>query len=424
MTWLAERVMDLQKDGVLLVEDGNHGEYRPRPDEFVSNGVSFIRAADMDFGRVLFGSAERISSVAFDRIRKGIGKPGDCLLSHKGTIGRTAFVPLDEITPFVCSPQTTFWRVLNEEKLDRRYLYFYMMSPDFVGQLRKVQNETDMAGYVSLTNQREFAVPMLPIDVQEGIAEILSSLDEKIELNRKQNRTLEAIAQALFKRWFVEFEFPDENGQPYQSSGGAMQPSELGEIPVGWEVGTIGGLVSHSKDSINPGNQPEDQFFHFSIPNFDDGQSAKPELGSTILSNKYSVHADSILVSKLNPRFPRIWPVLSRPDELSVCSTEFQVLMPNKKAYGYVLSLLKSPYVASEMVLRASRTSGSHQRINPGDLLSIEVVQPPSDLIEIFSGAVLDGIEKSQSNLDQMKILAGLRDTLLPKLMSGELRVA
>ncbi|MES9899208.1 MAG: restriction endonuclease subunit S [Sedimenticola sp.] len=423
MSWPSERVMTLQQNGVLLVEDGNHGEYRPRPEEFISDGVSFIRAADMDGGRVLFESAESITDIAFDRIRKGIGKPGDCILSHKGTIGRTAFVPLDELTPFVCSPQTTFWRVIDSERLDRRYLYFYMMSSDFVGQLRKVQNETDMAGYVSLTNQREFVVPLPPPGVQKEIAEILSSLDDKIELNRKQNRTLEVITQALFKRWFVEFEFPDENGQPYKSSGGAMQPSELGEIPVGWEVGAVGDLVSHSKDSINPGNQPEDQFFHFSIPNFDDGQSAKPELGSTILSNKYSVHADSILVSKLNPRFPRIWPVLSLPDELSVCSTEFQVLIPGKEAYGYVLSLLKSPYVATEMVLRASGTSGSHQRINPDDLLSIEVVRPPSDLIERFSSAVMDGFEKSQSNLDQMKILAGLRDTLLPKLVSGELRV-
>jgi type I restriction enzyme S subunit len=87
---------------------------------------------------------------------------------------------------------------------------------------------------------------------QEIIAEILSSLDEKIELNRKQNRTLEAIAQALFKRWFVEFEFPDQNGQPYKSSGGAMQPSELGEIPVGWEVYALSEVTTCLTRGLTP----------------------------------------------------------------------------------------------------------------------------------------------------------------------------
>ena len=278
---------------------------------------------------------------------------------------------------------------------------------------------------LSLNNKIIEAVPItIPrIEVQNGIAEILSSLDEKIELNRKQIRTLEAIAQVLFKRWLVEFEFPDENGQPYKSSGGAMQSSELAEIPVGWKVGAIGDFVSHKKESINPGNQPDEQFHHFSIPNFDEGQRAMSELGSTILSNKYSVFTCSILVSKLNPRFPRIWPILDLADKLSVCSTEFQVLTPDEGTYGFVLYLLKSPYVALEMVMRASGTSGSHQRINPDDLLSIEVVRPSKDVIKRFHLAVLDGILKAQANFEQIQVLAEVRNTLLPKLLSGELRV-
>ena len=262
------------------------------------------------------------------------------------------------------------------------------------------------------------------IDEQKTIVEILSSLDEKIELNINQIRSLEAISQTLFKRWFVEFEFPDENGQHYKSSGGVMQPSELGEIPVGWEVGTIGDFVAHKKESFTPGSQPETSFYHYSIPNFDDGQEPKLELGKSILSNKYSVMSGSILVSKLNPRFPRIWPVIDVPGELSVCSTEFQVLVPNENAYGFVFNLLKSLYVSSEMVIRASGTSGSHQRINPDDLLSIEVVHPDQDLIKRFHCSVIEGARKAQFNLDQISVLARLRDTLIPKLMSGELRVA
>jgi type I restriction enzyme, S subunit len=147
--WHKAAVTELQKNGILLVEDGNHGEYRPRPDEFIDRGVAFIRAADMDAGRVLFDLASKINERARRRITKGIGAPGDVLLSHKGTAGKVALVP--NVAPlFVCSPQTTFWRTLNEEVLDRKYLYAFLRSRGFHAQLATRAGETDMAPYVSL----------------------------------------------------------------------------------------------------------------------------------------------------------------------------------------------------------------------------------------------------------------------------------
>src|SRR5262245_49126422 len=101
--WPTATVAELQGEGILLVEDGNHGEYRPRPGEFVESGVAFIRAADMDAGRVLFESASKINELARERITKGIGAPGDILLSHKGTVGKVALVP-EDAPQFVCSP--------------------------------------------------------------------------------------------------------------------------------------------------------------------------------------------------------------------------------------------------------------------------------------------------------------------------------
>ena len=147
--WNEMSVAELQAAGALLVEDGNHGENRPRPDEFSTEGIQFIRAADMDDGRVLFESAQRINEIARQRVRKGIGAGGDVLLSHKGTVGKVACVPLDA-PPFVCSPQTTFWRVRDLKKLDRRYIYFFLLSRAFREQLDSRKGETDMADYVSL----------------------------------------------------------------------------------------------------------------------------------------------------------------------------------------------------------------------------------------------------------------------------------
>ena len=249
--WPAHKVMALQERGVLLVEDGNHGEYRPRTEEFGSGDYAFIRAADMDRGRILFASAERVNAAAMARIRKGIGKGGDVLFSHKGTVGKMAFAPFDAPL-FVCSPQTTFWRTLDESVLDRRFLYFYMHASEFTDQWHARKSETDMADYVSLTAQRELSIALPPLPEQRAIAGVLGALDDKIEVNRKQARVLEEIARAVFTSWFVDFG-PVRRAVAGQPTGlpqdlAALFPtrlvnSPLGEVPEGWRAGTLGEVI-------------------------------------------------------------------------------------------------------------------------------------------------------------------------------------
>ena len=125
--WGESSVQALQDARVLLVEDGNHGENRPRPSEFLAAGVAFVRASDMDQGRVGFDSISRINDTALRRIRKGIGQPNDVLLSHKGTVGKVAWAGA-AAPAFVCSPQTTFYRSLDDGQLDPRYLFFFLQS--------------------------------------------------------------------------------------------------------------------------------------------------------------------------------------------------------------------------------------------------------------------------------------------------------
>ena len=192
-----EVVKDLVARGVLRVEDGNHGNDRPRPDEFVDQGVAFIRAADMTSGVVDFSAAGKINDVARRRIRKGVGSPGDVILSHKGTVGRVAVAPLDA-PEFVCSPQTTFWRSLDESVIDQRYLRYLMVSHDFQRQLGMIAGQTDMAPYASLTDQRSMTLEVPPIGDQMAIAEVLGSLDDKIAANRRTVRLLLDLADAEF----------------------------------------------------------------------------------------------------------------------------------------------------------------------------------------------------------------------------------
>ncbi|MGX7823551.1 restriction endonuclease subunit S [Actinokineospora sp. 24-640] len=192
-----KKVSDLVAQRVLLVEDGNHGEYRPRPDEFVEIGVPFIRAADMSSGTIDFVGAGKINAVARMRIRKGIGKPGDVILSHKGTVGRVAVAPMNS-PGFVCSPQTTFWRSLDPTALDQHYLRYAMQSPSFARQLEVLKGQTDMAPYVSLTDQRSINLELPSIREQRAVGEVLGALDDKIAANDRVLHLCVELCDAKF----------------------------------------------------------------------------------------------------------------------------------------------------------------------------------------------------------------------------------
>jgi len=261
------------------------------------------------------------------------------------------------------------------------------------------------------------------IPTQTAIAEILSSLDDKIELNNKINQELENLAQTLFKQWFIDFEFPDENGNPYKSSGGKMVDSELGEIPTGWSIGNLNQIAKISKRNVKPFESPATIFFHYSLPEFDSGKMPSQDLGSKILSSKYQVLEHSILVSKLNPRIPRIWTII-KPNDNSICSTEFQVLKPIYiKFFPFVNFLCSSEGYINSIQSKVTGTSSSHQRVNPSDIINYEMVLPPETLMFQFYYLVYDSLVLVDMYRKENIELTNLRNSLLPKLISGELEI-
>ena len=236
---------------------------------------------------------------------------------------------------------------------------------------------------------------------QKAIAEVLSSLDDKIDLLYRQNKTLEQMAETLFRQWFVE---------------------EAGED---WGEYKVSDIANHIKESVKPSTNPLLTYKHYSLPAFDNGKNPVIEIGKGILSNKYIVPPKTILVSKLNPRVPRIWAIPSEVAENSICSTEFQVFQQKKESYyGFLCFLFKSDEAVGELEMAASGTSGSHQRVNPQDILNITFTIPAFNKIEDYSQEVKPLIEKQQRNNAYIRTLQSLRDTLLPKLMSGEVRIA
>jgi type I restriction enzyme S subunit len=204
-----------------------------------------------------------------------------------------------------------------------------------------------------------------------------------------------------------------------------FQDSELGQIPKGWEVGKVSDIATLGRVAVNPGRHPEEFFDHYSLPAFDDGRNPKTEIGSAIMSNKFLVEPDSVLLSKLNPHIPRVWLPDLNAERRSVCSTEFMVARANTGvSREYLFSLFTNPYFASIYGTLVSGTTGSHQRISPDSFLAMQVVSPPIPLIKAFTKVVKPMFDTIHSNLHESRDLAALRDTLLPKLLSGELSVA
>ena len=247
------------------------------------------------------------------------------------------------------------------------------------------------------------------------------------------NETLEGMARVLFKSWFVDFD-PVRAKMEGRDTGlppevAALFPdrlvdSELGEIPEGWEVGCFGDIVEQIRDQENPFAFPDTLFRHFSIPAFDKDQWPQTERGENIKSQKSRVPPGAILLSKLNPEIERVWFVDVAFDERAICSTEFLVLqgrLPFQRSYVYCLA--RSPLFRQQVESLVTGTSKSHQRAQAGAVLALEATIPSAPVIRAFDRQASALLDRSVRCRRETTGLAALRDTLLPKLISGEMRV-
>jgi type I restriction enzyme, S subunit len=314
---------------------------------------------------------------------------------------------------------------------DARYLRYFLASPaqqDFMLGLAAA-GATRNALTKGMIESFEVPCPSLP--VQQGIADVLASLDDRITLLRETNTTLEAIAQALFKSWFVDFDPVHAKMQGRAPEGmdettaalfpDSFEESELEVVPTGWSVGSVGDFARLKKGTVNPGSQPDTVFEHFSLPAFDDGQSPVIESGASIKSNKTPVPEDAVLLSKLNPHIPRIWlPVSVGPN--AVCSTEFLVFQPTGVgSKELIYCLFSSLDFISRLQQLVTGTSNSHQRIKPDQVALMTSVVPTASIASAFEILMRPVFDRVYANRQKVQTLSRIRDSLLPRLISGQL---
>ena len=366
----------------------------------ISPKYPFAEILYLDTGSITRGKAEQLQRMSFSEApsrAKRLVQDGDIVYSSVRPIQRHYGIIKNPPENLVVS---TGFVVIScrRNKLDPNFAYYYLTQDSVVEELDIIA-EASTSTYPSLKpsdiENLSVCVPLSLVE-QRAIADILSSLDDKIDLLHRQNKTLESLAETLFRQWFIEEAQPD------------------------WKEYTLSDFADHIKEGVIPANSKTTTFHHYSLPAFDAGKTPTIEFGGEILSNKYKVSAETILISKLNPRFPRVWPIIKLPSDNSICSTEFQVIKPKGKLFGYIYYLLCSKDATDYLAMSASGTSGSHQRVRPEDILNITASLPSIESAEAFSKLIITHINKVHANQHQIQTLEKLRDTLLPKLMSRE----
>ena len=413
----------------MLVEDGNHGEYRPRRHEFGEGKYAFIRAADLDCGRVLFESAQRINGRAMERIRKGVGQGGDVLFSHKGTVGKLALAPLDS-PPFVCSPQTTFWRVLDQERLDRRYLYCYMQSEAFAQQWMARCNETDMAAYISLTAQRQLSIAVPPIEEQRAIADVLGALDAKFEQNRRTALALERLARTIFRAWFVDFEpvkakaagktaIPSLPERAFDALPARFVDSRIGSVPDGWQVKALDEVAAFLNGLALQKYPPRGDGSDLpviKIAQLRRGSTEGADAANDSIEEKYKVQDGDLLFSWSGTLEAVRWfggPGALNQHLFKVTSSDY----PQWLIYEWVHHHLP------EFRLIAASRATTMGHIKRGHLRQALVAVPPSEFLGHCDEALSPLFKTFATTQLESRKLVEIRDYLLPKLLIGEARV-
>jgi type I restriction enzyme S subunit len=303
--------------------------------------------------------------------------------------------------------------------------------PIFLGYVLKSKQSIieDLAeGTTGQTELSRYKVAELPLvlpdlPTQTAIAEILSSLDDKIELNNKINQDLENLAQTLFKQWFIDFEFLNENGEPYKSSCGEMVDSELGEIPKGWEVKR---LETHAKISL--GGTP-------SRNNGDYWNGNIPWVNSGAINENYILKPIELITqegldnssTKLIPKHSTLIAITGATlgqvsySLIDACYNQSVIsLTPPDNTKEFIHLLVNT--IIPELIKH--QTGGAQQHINKGNVETFKVLFPPVNILNRFKEILTDLYLKIECYIKENQQLTTLRDTLLPKLISGELEVS
>lgn len=393
--------------------------------------MPFVTPTDFDaYNKNIVGSIRYLSAEGINAFQKKVLPQDSVIVTCIGSqMGKVALNKKE------CVTNQQINSIIPHKEFNSDFIYYVISSMQ--DYLRNLATGGSTMPIVNKSTFEEITIKAPDLPTQNAIAEILSSLDDKIELNNKINQELENLAQTLFKQWFIDFEFPNENGEPYKSSGGEIIDSELGEIPKGWEVCK----VSELSPKLETGKRPKGGvkgiesgmpsvgaesikgvgYFDFSKTKYVPFEYAESMKRGLVDGYELLIYKDGGKPGTFLPHFGMFGE--SYPFEKFVINEHVFLLDFHNKEYNcFAYFFFDSCYVRP--ILEYSGGKAAIPGINQGDINNLSIFHPKNPLVEKFQEVAHSCISTILINCKENTYLTNLRDTLLPKLISGELEVA
>ena len=373
-------------------------------DCFVDKGIPVLNGSNLEGFELSEKSFRYVTEEKADSLKKANAYKGDVVITHRGTLGQIVYIPQTAQRDRYVISQSQF-RVKCNKKILPEYFVYYFHTP--IGQHKLLSNASQvgvpaLARPSSTFQKIEIEIPDL--ETQRKVVKLIGSLQTRIKTNAEINDNLQQQAELLYHKRF--------------------ETVNRDKLPVGWRIVRLGDVATISKKSFNPAKEPEMILEHYSIPAFDEAHFPVFEPSTAIKSNKFIVDDSCFMISKLNPTTKRVW----KPYCLTanaVCSTEFIVYKAKSQDLtDFLYSVIDSTSFSDFMCSHVTGSTGSRQRTTPSDTLAFELVLPNAEEIAEYQGVVSPMFEQIKCNAIENDRLKRLRDSLLPKLMSGELDVS
>lgn len=397
-------------------------EYRP-------TGIPFLRSQNVEPFRINLQDLRFIHAAFHEKISKSRLTPGDVVVVRTGTPGIAAVIP-DWLEEANCSDLVVIRP--NPHVLDPRFLAYAINS------VVQSHIQSRLVGAVqqhfNVGSAKRMPIPLPPLPEQKAIAEVLGALDDKIELNRRMNHTLEEMASALFRSWFVDFDpvvAKADGRAPFgmDAATAALFPdafveSEEGPIPEGWTWSTIGSVATLNPENWRASDAP-DVITYLDLSNVDRGRIGElrevPFAEAPSRARRRLQDGDTIF-GTVRPGNRAYALVLDPVDNLTG-STGFAVLRPNRGAWRSLIYLAVTQRESVE-TLAAVAEGSAYPAVNPSFVADTVIAKPPTTVAEAFEREAGSHLALCHHAIEQSRTLAALRDTLLPQLLSGTIRLS
>lgn len=384
--------------------------------EYYDGDIPWLKTQEVNFNRI-YDTDTKITKQGFENSSAKMIEPNSIIVAMYGaTAAKLAINKIPLSTNQACCNLT-----VDEKKADYHFIYYYLRN-----EYSNLVNLTNGGAQQNLSSGviKNFEIKAPDLKTQQRIASILSSLDDAIELNQQINKTLEEMAKAIFKEWFVNFNFPSTSSGQRPNATGKFQETEIGKIPVGWKVGKLGYIYKTTS-----GGTPSRAKLEYYKNGIYQWVKSKELDNSFIIDTEEKITADALKKSsaKLVPKYSVMIAMYGATvGEIGIISNEATcnqaicAFLPN---IDYPFSFIYQFLLLNKQDIISQAVGSAQQNISQQLLLNYALVIPPSELVKAFHKIVEPLFFQIEQGINENQSLINLRDTLLPKLMKGEINI-